>query len=211
MAISVLKTKNQKSVQRKEGYHHGDLRQALVDAARHLVAKQGADNFTVSDACRLAGVSTAAPYKHFRDKDEILIAIVIEGFGQFFAKLQEAVKLHKAGSDESMIAMGQAYVAFAIKQPALFRLMFAKSKRISEDVLVSEAGRTCFQGVAQEVTAYCQTRALSCDPLKLTIDLWTFVHGVASLSIDHDYEKVTPGLDVNDLVATVTPRLLSEI
>jgi AcrR family transcriptional regulator len=61
---------------RKPRYHHGDLRQALIDASHQLLVEKGAENFSLADACRVAGVSTAAPYKHFRDKLEILEAIV---------------------------------------------------------------------------------------------------------------------------------------
>ena len=64
---------------KKSRYHHGDLRAGLIEATRRLVEEKGPDGFSVSDACRLAGVSTAAPYKHFKDKNEMLVAMVMEG------------------------------------------------------------------------------------------------------------------------------------
>ena len=75
---------------RKQGYHHGNLRQALVDAALKLIEEKGPDGFSVAEACRMAGVSTAAPYKHFKDREEILHAVILEAMHRMGAAMQAA-------------------------------------------------------------------------------------------------------------------------
>ena len=98
-------------VQRKAQYHHGELREALIGATRQLVEERGAENFTLADACRVAGVSTAAPYRHFKGKQEILDEIASRGFDELRAKSMEAVAAAGEGTLEAIVAMGQAYVA----------------------------------------------------------------------------------------------------
>ncbi len=192
----------------KAQYHHGDLRQALIDATRSLVAERGAENFSLADACRLAGVTTAAPYKHFRDKQEILEAIVEQGYENLAAKTMAATVAAGEGTLAAMIAMGQAYVNFAREQPAVFRLMFGQNPAIKRAEDVEETGRACFGNVIAQVALYCERQKLSGDAGVIALELWTFVHGAACLLIDADYEKVAPGLDVDALVAGVAPRLL---
>lgn len=195
-------------VRRKGAYHHGELRDALVRATRQLVEERGAENFTLADACRLAGVSTAAPYNHFRDKNEILQELIVQGFDEMGAKRQAAVAAHERGSLEGIIAMGHAYVEFAVRETGLFRLMFGQNPALKSAEHVQNEGRACFTGVIEDVAVFCEVNGIEGDARVIALDLWTFVHGAASLLIDEDYEKVAPGLDVNGLVARATPRLL---
>jgi AcrR family transcriptional regulator len=193
---------------RKQRYHHGDLRQALIDASHQLLVEKGAENFTLADACRVAGVSTAAPYKHFRDKLEILEAIVEQGFDRMAARSVAAVKEKGEGTLDGMIAMGHAYLAFAREETAVFRLMFGHNSAIKRAKDVDATGRACFTHVIDEVAIYCTANNAEGDPMHIALDLWTFVHGAACLLIDEDYEKVAPGLDVTELVANGATRLL---
>jgi AcrR family transcriptional regulator len=192
----------------RKRYHHGDLRQALIDASRQLLVEKGAENFTLADACRVAGVSTAAPYKHFRDKLEILEAIVEQGFDRMADRSVAAVKEQGEGTLEGMIAMGQAYLAFAKEETAVFRLMFGHNSAIKRAKHVDATGRACFAHVIDEVAIYCARNNAEGDPMHIALNLWTFVHGAACLLIDEDYEKVAPGLDVSELVAKGATRLL---
>ena len=196
-------------VRAKQKFHHGDLKQALIDAARLLLAERGADGFSLSDACRLAGVSTAAPYKHFRDKDEILGEVVKQGFDALRGSIDEAIEKAGPGTLEAMIAMGLAYLAFARAQSATFRLMFGQSSSVKLVPGVAACGGECFAGVIGHVETYCKKHRMSVNAKELALDLWTFVHGAASLDIDSDYAKVAPGLDVDALLARATPRLLA--
>lgn len=192
----------------KTRYHHGDLRQTLIDASRQLLVEKGAENFSLADACRVAGVTTAAPYKHFRDKNEILEAIVEQGFQRLADRAVGAVRAEGEGTVEGMIAMGQAYLGFAVEETAVFRLMFGHNRAIKEASDVDAEGRACFSRVIEQVAIYCASNGIEGDPGQLALELWTFVHGASCLVIDEDYEKVAPGLDVAKLIAGASSRLL---
>ena len=115
-----------KQGQAKARYHHGELREALIRATRKLVEERGAENFTLADACRVAGVTTAAPYRHFQGKQDILAEIASRGFDELRSRSTAVVAEKGEGSLEGIIALGQAYVAFAVEETAVFRLMFGQ-------------------------------------------------------------------------------------
>ena len=192
----------------KQRYHHGDLRQALIDASHQLLIEKGADDFSLADACRLAGVSTAAPYKHFRDKLEILGAIVEQGFARLAERSVAAAQANGEGTMAGVIAMGHAYIAFAVEETAVFRLMFGQNTALKPIEEVQTTGRACFSNVIAQVDIYCTRNNCDGDPRFIAVQLWTFVHGAACLVIDADYEKVAPGLDVPMMISEAAKRLL---
>ena len=95
-------------VRRKARYHHGELREALIRATRQLVERRGAENFTLADACRVAGVTTAAPYRHFRGKQEILEEIASRGFEELGNRTTAILAEKGEGTLEGIVAMRQA-------------------------------------------------------------------------------------------------------
>jgi AcrR family transcriptional regulator len=195
-------------VERKAPYHHGDLREALIAATRRLVMERGAENFTLADACRVAGVTTAAPYRHFRSKQEILEEIVSRGFEELTRRAMAVIAEKGPGSLEAIIAMGQTYVAFAASETALFRLMFGQDPALKTAVHVAGTGHACFANLIDQITLYCQRNRVRGDAQEIAMRLWTFVHGAASLTIDKDYLEIDPELDVNSLIANAAPGLL---
>jgi AcrR family transcriptional regulator len=197
-----------KKVHRKAHYHHGELREALIQATRKLVEERGAENFTLADACRVAGVTTAAPYRHFQGKQEILEEIVSRGFDEMRKRAMTAVAEKGEGTLEGIIAMGQGYVAFAVQETGVFRLMFGQKPSLKNAELVVGTGQACFQHVIDQVALYCKRNKVRGDAQEIALKLWTFVHGAASLLIDQDYNNVAPELDVNQLIASATPGLL---
>src|SRR5262252_7858363 len=100
-----------KNLQARTRYHHGELREALIAATRKLVEERGAENFTLADACRVAGVTTAAPYRHFQGKQEILAEIASRGFDELKTRSRAAVVAKGEGTLEAIIAMGQPTLA----------------------------------------------------------------------------------------------------
>ena len=198
-------------VKAKGRYHHGDLREALLTASYELVAQQGAENFLLADACRRAGVSTAAPYKHFRDRDEILEIVVARAFDELADRSTAAVAANGAGTIDGIMAMGEAYVQFAIDEQRLFRLMFGQRPAIKNAEQVVDDGQRCFAGVIEQVAHYCNANGVPGDPRAIAIRLWTFVHGAASLLIDEDYSKVAPDLDVMAMIRETTPLMLTPL
>lgn len=198
------------SIPAKAKYHHGDLREALIFAVLKLVQEQGADNFSLADACRQAGVSTAAPYRHFRDRNEILAEVSARGFAMLNQMAAEAVERHGKGTQESITEMATNYVKFAVEQQGLFRLMFGQNPALTADPLVRETGRTCFGYLINHISNYCEANGFEGDVHDIALKLWTFVHGAASLLIDEKYETVIEALDVDRLIATATPSLLRQ-
>jgi len=79
-------------IRRKTRYHHGDLRAQLIEATRQIVEEAGPDHFSVSQACRVAGVSTAAPYRHFRDREEMLSAVTLDGMARHYTQMVAALE-----------------------------------------------------------------------------------------------------------------------
>ena len=197
------------AVQPKSRYHHGDLKEAMVLASYDLVRRDGAENFKLSDACQQAGVSTAAPYKHFRDRNEVLELVIAMGFAEMDRRSMAAVESAGVGTLAGIIAMGHAYVRFAVEEQRLFRLMFGQNPILKQATGVEEDGMKCFGNVIQQVALYCQRQSVPGDPKTIAIRLWTFVHGAASLLIDEDYAKVAPDLDVEALIDETTPFLLN--
>jgi AcrR family transcriptional regulator len=192
----------------KKPYHHGELRQALIDAARALVREKGSDGFSLSDACRKAGVSTAAPYRHFADKHEILDEVVAQGFADLTLGMQAAATVLPAGASARILGMGHAYLSFAIAEPALFRMMFGQKPDAEPDHLVVVRGKDCFGFVVQEVMSYCAANHVEGDAMLIALQLWTLVHGATSLTIDGDYAKISDQIEVGQILSDASDRLL---
>jgi AcrR family transcriptional regulator len=189
-------------------YHHGDLRQALIDASRKLLAEHGPEGFSLSDACRMAGVTTAAPYKHFRDKLEILSAVAEQGFTDLATRLRHAAQTKPEESLGRIAAMGIAYLSFALEETAVFRLMFGQNKALKRREAVAAEGRGAFETLVSETKLYLARRDGG-EPLSRALELWTFVHGAASLAIDDDYAKVAPALDAKLMIESAVERLMT--
>lgn len=193
-------------VKSKTGYHHGDLRQQLVTATRALVEAKGPDLFSVSEACRAAGVSTAAPYKHFADRTEMLIAVAMEGFAEMAADAQKAVSQHPPGSDAAITAMGVSYVEFAEANPGMFKMMFAGDHKTET---LEEAGHVCYGIVLGQIAARLGKSEIDEEVMQTTFPLWTFVHGLAFLRIEGKAEFAKVQSSVHDLVDMATRQLLA--
>src|SRR5271169_5900374 len=108
----------------RRGYHHGNLREALVEAALALIAEKGAAGFTIAEAARLAGVSPAAPYRHFRDAEALLAEVALRGFELFAAELGAVWNDGRPTALRAFEALGRAYLAFARDEPAYYAAMF---------------------------------------------------------------------------------------
>jgi AcrR family transcriptional regulator len=193
----------------KKSFHHGDLRETLIAATHQLLIEQRPDGFTLADACRRAGVTTAAPYKHFRDKQEILEEIILRGFEELTATNAKAFAEGGAGTVEGVTAMGISYLEFAVSQPAIFRVMFGPKSGIRKMKQISEAGNQCLNHVVDSIAACSRERGHWDDAEEIALRLWTFVHGASALELDGDYGRVAPGLDVRALLTRVTPLLLA--
>jgi AcrR family transcriptional regulator len=163
-------------------YHHGDLRDALLAVAEKLVAAKGVAGFSLREAAREVGVDPAACYRHFRDKDAIVQALAQRGFARLAVGMEAAIADLRSPRAK-LIALGHAYVAFAIERPASFRTMFgptgfdARDPRLRGDY---PGGRGPYQILEDTVRELVD--AATVDTAALI--LWSGVHGFASLVVD---------------------------
>ena len=195
-------------VMAKTGYHHGDLRQQLIAATRGLVEEKGPDGFSVSEACRAAGVSTAAPYKHFVDRSAMLRAVSLEGYSEMTAAFHRAIEGLLPGSIEAISAVGVAYVDFAEANPGLFRMMFAASDDSDE---MEASGQECYAVVLGQIAARLGRSDIDDEVMRAGFPLWTFVHGLSFLRIDEKAGITKMQRTVGELVADATRRLLDPV
>lgn len=180
----------------KAGYHHGDLKAQLIAAVRQLVEERGPDGFSISEASRRAGVSTAAPYKHFKDRPAILKAVVIDGMFRLEARMREAIEDLPRASLARVDAIGKAYVDFAREEPGVFRLVFGLTEDHEGDAELIAHGKQCFGVILQAVADYLGLPADEPVVLSRGYTLWTFVHGHSFLLIDRKAHKMA--MDVED-------------
>jgi AcrR family transcriptional regulator len=202
------------ATRKRDSYHHGHLREALIDAAHQLITRHGADGFTLADACRTAGVSTAAPYRHFADRDALLDAVTAKAFELLTERLTAARDAHPKGSIEAIVAMGQAYVGFAADEPPLFHLMWGRHLELRANSADTQAaGGRCFGALLDAVTAYREAAGIGAarDTLSIAVPLWTHVHGTASLVLGRNLEAVAPSVDVDRMVESTTRAFLAGV
>ena len=167
----------------RRGYHHGNLREALIGAAVELIAQHGPAGFTVAEAARLAGVSPGAPYRHFRDAEALLAEVALRGYDRFAESLAAAWAGGRPDPLTAFEALGRAYLAFARREPAYYAAMFETHLDTAAHPGLAAAGDRAF-GVLREATE----RLLADLPegkrppaLMVALHIWTMAHGTASL------------------------------
>ncbi len=195
-------------VARRDSYHHGDLKRALTDAALALVAEKGPKGFTLTEAARRAGVSAAAPYRHFAGKAELLAAVAEQGFRDLHAELAAAAE-GVAEPRERVIELGRVYVRWAVGHPDHYQVMFGSESLKAEHPSLAVAAERAFDDLLAAIRT-CQEAGLVTgdDPRELAAPLWSLVHGIASLAIGGDLRAVGIGQDPEDIVNGVVDQLL---
>lgn len=171
---------------KRAAYHHGDLRQALLDAAGELLREHGAAGFSLREAARRIGVDPAACYRHFRDRGDLLAEIARQGFLVLAQRMaDERARLAAASPAERLAALGHVYIAFAQEQPASFRVMFGESGFSARDPrLRPPTERSAYEQLEDGVRAWACARRITVDAAQVSLRLWAAVHGVARLIVD---------------------------
>lgn len=167
-------------------YHHGDLRNALVQAALDVVSAGSLEQITLREVSRRVGVNHRAVYRHFEDLTALLAAVAEEGYRMLLAAIDDALTpLKRASPDRRLEAIGVAYVAFAVDHPAHYRIMFGR--RLNEDGRFNELEALAEQAyavLAGEVRSGQASGRLVDLPLRETVfSLWSLTHGFASLAL----------------------------
>ena len=177
-------------------YHHGNLREALLNAALRLISEVGPTAFTLREVARRAGVSHNAPYRHFRDRDELMVAVSTQGYGELTRAMLDAGE-QESGALARLKRAGLAYVKFALRRPEHFTVMFdAPASKPSEKLCfnptkmkikypeAAEAAEQSFRTLMNFVAACQQEGTLPAgDTKELALLAWSIVHGIAKLAI----------------------------
>jgi AcrR family transcriptional regulator len=167
----------------RRGYHHGNLREALLDAALRLIAEKGTAGFTVAEAARSAGVSPAAPYRHFRSAEDLLAEIAVRGFVQLDTVLRQAWNDGAPEPLRAFEAMGRAYLAFAGREPAYYAAMFETHLAAESYPALHAAGERAFGALREAAERLCARLPPDRRPpaLMVALHVWSLAHGIASL------------------------------
>jgi AcrR family transcriptional regulator len=201
--------RSRRSGARRDSYHHGDLKRALTSAALSLVAEKGPKGFTLTEAARRAGVSAAAPYRHFADKAELLATVAEQGFRELHAELAAAVDVVPEPRAR-VIELGRAYVRWAVIHPDHYRVMFGAEIIKADHPTLAVAAEQTFGDLLDAITR-CQEAGIldGQDPRSVAAPLWSLVHGVASLAIGGELRAVGIQQDPEAMIAGVVAQLLS--
>jgi AcrR family transcriptional regulator len=167
----------------RRGYHHGNLREALIRGALVLIAEKGPAGFTIAEAARSAGVSPAAPYRHFRDRDELMADVARLGFEAFEAALKRAWDDGKPNPVQAFERLGKAYLAFARDEHAYYAAMFEAGLPPGATPELRQASDGAFavlRGAAEAVSASLPPEKRP-PALMVALHIWSMAHGIASL------------------------------
>lgn len=170
----------------EHNYHHGDLKNALIQAGVDILAREGTGGLSLRKVARLAGVSHSAPYAHFRDKQALIAAISSEGFRRLYKELESASQSVHDDPKLLLIESGRAYIRFAMREPDIFKIMFSgiieKEKEYPDFVGISQSTFTLLVGI---VNICQQGNILRPGPTELlAVALWGQLHGIVSLTLE---------------------------
>ena len=192
---------------RARSYHHGDLKAALVEAAVDILRREGLEALTLRAVARKAGVSQAAPYRHFTDRRALVAAVAERGFQRLQLAITE--RMRGTGGAEGtgrrgLKSMALAYVEFGVANPAEYRVMFGPEVANTDDLPgLRETARSVLGGVAEAI-GQLQRGGLvgEGDPWLMAVTTWSTLHGLVMLTLDGQTAAVAP--DVDTLVEEAT-------
>jgi AcrR family transcriptional regulator len=167
----------------RRGYHHGNLREALIDAAVRLIAEKGPAGFTIAEAARAAGVSPAAPYRHFRDAEALLADVATRGFERFTAALTTAWNGARPDPVMAFGNLGRAYLGFARQEPGYYAAMFDAGLPLAAYPPLLTASDQAFAALREATEVLCNRLSKPERPpaLMVALHVWALAHGIASL------------------------------
>lgn len=168
---------------RKQGYHHGNLRQALVDAALELIREKGPTGFTLSEAAKTAGVTPAAVYRHFEGREDLIAEAAKQGYEIFADLMQFAYDEGRPSALSAFMATGRAYLAFARKYPGHYIAMFesgVSTNKSPELAAISERARAVLDKAAENLAAHIPAEKRP-PAMMFSAHIWALSHGVVEI------------------------------
>jgi AcrR family transcriptional regulator len=187
----------------KGDYHHGDLRAALVAHAIAILRKDGAEALTLRAVARAAGVSQAAPYRHFEDRRQLVAAVAQEGFRRLGDAMMGAMT-RRGGGRDGLRGVAEAYVRFGLENAAEYRVMFGPEVAKTDDLPeLQETGRGVLGGVAAAIGGLQKAGTVGPgDPALMAVVTWAQLHGLVMLALDGQSRGVAPDIDAQVTEAT---------
>jgi AcrR family transcriptional regulator len=209
-------------VEKRGSYHHGDLRQAMIDAAEAVLAEKGVGGFTLRECARRAGVSPAAPAHHFGNLVGLLTAIATLGFDDLSLEMESAVAKARASGSDRLAAICEAYLAVALARPGRFRVAFGRLGLKNNDEELRRAAIRAF-GILVRETKLALGHAVDADvltrlPSSYTGDediaeilfVWSVTHGFSTMLIDGQLAPLEMQPDGRErLIALYAGRLMA--
>jgi AcrR family transcriptional regulator len=196
--------------QRTKPYHHGDLRNALIQAGLELLAEGGAQELDLRKVARRAGVSHAAPYRHFADRQALIAAINEEGFHLLAAQIRTTLREVSDEPVEQLFGVALAYVRFAQENPWLMREMFSgiTIERETFDSLHS-ASKSVYRLYSEVIKSGQESgKIVEGDPTALAGVLWSVLHGLATLIIENQMRPYADGPEGTERVTRYAIEVL---
>jgi AcrR family transcriptional regulator len=187
-------------------YHHGNLREALVKAALDLISEKGPAGFTFAEAARSAGVSPAAPYRHYRDRDALIADVARQGFQTFTRALESAWGGAKPNARTAFERVGHAYLHFARTEPAYFAAMFESGLCGADYPEMAVEGDRAFAVLRTACEALAETMPKEKRPpaLMMALHIWSLSHGIAALFARGDRARRPIPMTPEDLLEAAT-------
>lgn len=178
-------------------YHHGNLRQTILEVALKILARDGASGLSLRDLARVVGVSPAAPYRHFDSRAALLEALAVTGFQRFAGAMNDVTQ---SNPPDPLAAMGKTYVLFALENANLFRLMFSPDLKKEARPGLKMAADAAFDTLRQAVGGDGQMSRIK------ALSAWAKVHGLAVLLLDGQI-AIRAGEDMEALIAEIIESL----
>lgn len=167
----------------RQAYHHGDLRGALLDAGLRLLQSRTADDLGLRELAREVGVSAAAIYRHFPDKNALMAALAVEGLDRL-ATAQRRATRSAGGGAAGFLASGMAYVRFAVDNPALFRLVFSAACQDDPLEAQPDSVSAALGDLRRDIEALMPQGSPAAERKAAALHAWALVHGIAQLVLD---------------------------
>ncbi|MDP3410576.1 TetR/AcrR family transcriptional regulator [Bosea sp. (in: a-proteobacteria)] len=204
----------------RDGYHHGDLRQAMIDAAEAVLAERGVGGFTLRECARRAGVSAAAPAHHFGNLAGLLTAVATLGFDDLSDAMDAAAARASAAGGCRLAAICRAYLETALARPGRFRVVFGRRELDKEDPEMQRAGGRAFGILVAETRAHraglaapppgvvSSETARSPDFAEILF-VWSVTHGFTTLFIDGQFDFLVDDSERASMVSLFADRLMT--